>query len=135
MAGRWVAALGAAAVALVCAGAAAPSDRAERAGCELVRADRARTRSTSCIACHDGTAGHATVATSTSGALGSHPVGVSYGLALARRPSEYASPGQLPPDVPLVAGRVECTSCHDGASRLPKHVAHGPDLCETCHHK
>ena len=130
---RWGAALGAVA-ALVCVGAAAGA--ADRTACELRGADRARTGSQGCMACHDGTTGASVGFVSRAGGLGvSHPVGVDYAAAAARQPGRYAPAADLPPDVPLVSGKVECTTCHDGASSAPDHVARTTvtSLCTACH--
>lgn len=111
--------------------------RAARAGdgvCELEGADRARTTSARCIACHDGTAGRAVeVHTAPDGIGRSHPVEVDYGAAAARQPGRYHPAAMLPREIPLVDGKVACTSCHDGASREPKRVAMRTRLCESCH--
>jgi hypothetical protein len=37
------------------------------------------------------------------------------------------------PDVPLVDGKVACTSCHDGASPHPKRAVDPANLCAACH--
>jgi hypothetical protein len=87
------------------------------------------------MACHDGGSGpFVEFHMSTAGAAGmSHPVEVDYGAAAARHPRQYVSPRALPRDVPLVEGKVACTSCHDGASRNRNHVAMPQRLCESCH--
>jgi hypothetical protein len=95
------------------------------ATCELARADRARTPSSRCLACHDGTSGQC---------LGlSHPVEVDYARAAMRDPGRYVPASALPADVPLVNGRVSCVSCHDGASTHPAHTVEPARLCLACH--
>jgi predicted CXXCH cytochrome family protein len=102
--------------------------------CELGRVDRAATPSRVCMSCHDGTAGAAVGFSMRAGGGGmDHPVGVDYAAAAARRPGRYVPAGAVPRSVPLVDGRVECTSCHDGASSSPSHVAAQPQLCYACH--
>jgi hypothetical protein len=118
MAGRWMALAAA-------LGAAAAARGGDGAPCELARADRARTSSASCLACHDGAAGRE---------LGpSHPVEVDYGSAAAREPDRYVPAALLRADVPLVDGKVSCTSCHDGASPHAKRAVDPGRLCLACH--
>jgi hypothetical protein len=69
----------------------------------------------------------------TNGAWLSHPVGIDYAEAASRHPNEYAPASQLPPEIVLVGGKVECTSCHDGASSLRFKVAGNKEMCESCH--
>lgn len=112
----------------------AVSRAAEREPCELSRVHRATTPSRTCMACHDGSAGQGIGFQMRPGGHGmSHPVAVEYGLAAAARPGQYQPAGALPVEVPLVRGRVECTSCHDGASKDPKRVVAVRDLCLACH--
>ncbi len=108
--------------------------RASMGPCELDGASRARTPSIRCMACHDGSAG-ATVSfqMSADGRGMSHPVEVDYGAAVARDPAHYHPQATLPREVPLVNGKVACTSCHDGASPDPTRVAMVPHLCASCH--
>jgi len=98
--------------------------------CLLARADRASTPSRVCAACHDGTV----AATGVPGLRGEHPVGVDYAAARARRRwSLLDRPG---PALVLVGGRVECTTCHDGASGERHHTAlpmARSALCLSCH--
>lgn len=126
-----------AAVGLGAEASAAGEDRAPPPGvgpCELRRADRARTPAQSCLACHDGTAGAAVgFAAQGSGHGLSHPVEVDYLAAFARRPGRYVPPGAIRADVPLVDGRVSCTSCHDSASPHPKRAVDPVTLCHACH--
>jgi predicted CXXCH cytochrome family protein len=129
MRARWVAA--AACAALAGAGGAGEGGDAR---CELSRLDRARTPSTACMQCHEGTAGAAVPSRMTvRGDGSSHRVGVEYAAAAARAPERYAPASALPPDVPLVAGRIECTTCHDGALATPHQVVAQPRLCLACH--
>jgi len=97
--------------------------------CQLGSVDRASTPSRLCIGCHDGTV------TAAGGVAlrGEHPVGVHYQAALARRP-EMLRP--VPAALVLVAGRIECTTCHDGASPERFHIAlpmARSALCLSCH--
>jgi hypothetical protein len=102
--------------------------------CELLRADRARTPSHACMACHDGSAGTA-VPGAGGGPRGemSHPVAVDYAAAAARRPDSYEPPGRIPAAVPLVDGKVECTTCHDGRSPSAHRIVEHARLCTSCH--
>lgn len=104
--------------------------------CTLHQVDRARTPSRSCIGCHDGSVGAAIPFQMRHSDLGaSHPVDVSYDAAAAKKPGEYVPSSRLPPDVPLVEGKVACTSCHDGQSTEPRQVVNLPNLCLACHIK
>jgi hypothetical protein len=136
MTGPWRAALGAAA-GLVCAALARAGGGTE---CELARTDRAHTPSRNCITCHDGTVGEAfgvvfggTGSAGNGAPVTSHPVGISYADAAARQPGKYTPASALPADLPLVRGKVECTTCHDGTATNPKRVARPNDMCTTCH--
>jgi hypothetical protein len=137
MVGWGWAALAAAALAL----GAAPGEKGHGAParpggsvCELRGADRATTPSVRCMACHDGGAGQP-IEFPMGGDQDSmsHPVDVDYAATAARHPDRYASPAALPREVPLVQGKVSCTSCHDGASPDPRHVAIPERLCQSCH--
>ncbi len=127
-----VAALGTMSAALLVA-AAHPTAQAERAVtsgdgvCTLAIADRAHTPSSRCLACHDGSAARSLGA--------SHPVEVSY-VAAATTAGATALPSAPPPELPLVEGRVACTTCHDGRAPLPARTAlPGDGLCYACHRK
>ena len=127
-----------AAAALAASGARAANDGT----CELSRADRQSATSRDCIACHDGSRGTA-VGYRISGAQGpgpGHPVEVDYGAAASTHPNRFQPPSALPPGVPLVGGKIECTTCHDGASPVRNHIAAVGnraavvrDLCLACH--
>jgi hypothetical protein len=120
MLGRWLALA-------ACLGVAVSARAVEAgAGCELARADRLRTPSSRCIACHDGAGAHS---------LGpSHPVDVDYARASARAPGRYEAPARLlPQDITLVDGKVACVSCHSAASRHRKHAVDPVRLCAGCH--
>lgn len=65
----------------------------------------------------------------------SHPVEINYAAVAAAHPGQYQPAALLPPEVPLVGGRIECTTCHDGAARGPKRVVAVHDLCLSCHRK
>ncbi len=127
-----VAALGAVSAAMLVA-AAHPTAQAQRAAtvgdgvCTLGVADRAHTPSSRCLACHDGSAARSLGA--------SHPVEVSY-LAAATSAGPTAMPPAPPAELPLVEGRVACTTCHDGRAPLPARTALAGDaLCYACHRK
>jgi predicted CXXCH cytochrome family protein len=62
-----------------------------------------------------------------------HPVDVDYPSFAAEHPDQYQPASRLPPEVPLVRGRIQCTTCHDGASRDPRWVVEVKDLCLRCH--
>jgi len=106
-----------------------PDDGAPDGGCELSRADRAHTPARRCASCHDGTVADDAVTPGRN-----HPVGIDYAAARQRQPDQYSA--ALPPEVPLVDGRIACTTCHDGASQArgriasPRGVA---SLCLACH--
>jgi predicted CXXCH cytochrome family protein len=137
MARRWGTALGAVG-ALVCAGLGA----AHGSECELARVDRARTTSQACMTCHDGSTGPG-VGWVTSGGTGSsgqqrmpvpsHPVGIAYAPVALERPGKLVAPSRLPPELVLVNGRIECTTCHDARATAPDHVVRTPGLCLSCH--
>jgi predicted CXXCH cytochrome family protein len=129
MRARWRAGLGAAALAVAGARAAGEST------CELEGSIRAATSSRSCMACHDGSAAKPVpTGWRAFGPVTSHPVGIDYAQAAARHPATYTPASQLPPEVVLVGGKVECTTCHDGASTLPARVANtSGELCLACH--
>jgi hypothetical protein len=82
--------------------------------------DRAAAAPLRCIGCHD------------AAASASHPL-VDYASVALRDPERFVPPARLAREVPLVGGKIACTSCHDGASRDPKHVAIAARLCESCH--
>jgi predicted CXXCH cytochrome family protein len=67
------------------------------------------------------------------GSGASHPVGIAYAAVAAQQPARYHPPASLPRDVPLVDGRIECTTCHDGALTTPAQVKEQPQLCLACH--
>lgn len=84
-----------------------------------------------CLECHDGTMGNS---------LGnSHPVNVRYEESAMSRRSERSRlipVADLDPRIRLFNGRVECGSCHNPYSRLPKMLTMVNDhssLCVSCH--
>lgn len=101
--------------------------------CLLGKVDRARTLSSTCLSCHDGSAAPS-VAFHTATSGGSHPVSVTYAFA---RPEVAVRPiGPLDPLVVLPGGRVECVSCHAGDGTGPhKTVLSFSALCTGCHQK
>jgi predicted CXXCH cytochrome family protein len=104
--------------------------------CELARADRARTSSFACIACHDGSIA-AAVSLKDSASVGlTHPVEVSYREAAAKGNSRLTPIAQMPPSLVLVEGNVACVTCHDPKSKREHHLAMpmaGSALCLSCH--
>jgi predicted CXXCH cytochrome family protein len=83
-------------------------------------AERASTPAATCLECHEGHAG-------------GHRIDIDYAAAAAENP-RLAPLERLPPEVPLVDGRVSCTSCHDGASTIGALLALPPkQLCLSCH--
>lgn len=128
MRARWGAAIAAASL------AASAGARPGAATCELGRVDRAASLSMRCLTCHDGSAGPAVGFEAAAGGLvASHPVAIDYEAAAAAHPGQYRPIAALPPEVPLVGGRVECTTCHDARAPGPAHVAQVRDLCLACH--
>jgi predicted CXXCH cytochrome family protein len=68
---------------------------------------------------------------------GSHPVGVDYMLARARR-GGLLPVGALNPAIKLIEGKVSCNSCHDPYSKERKQLVmsmSGSKLCLSCHDK
>ncbi len=127
---RWVLAL----AATVAAAGSARGAPAAKATCELARVDRARTPSHACLRCHDSSVGSAILSElRVDGTGASHPVGVDYARAAARSPTRYAPPESLPREVPLVNGKIECTTCHDASRPRPMRVDQSPALCTACH--
>jgi predicted CXXCH cytochrome family protein len=101
--------------------------------CALARVDRARTLSSTCLSCHDGSAAPA-VRADAPGGHGIHPVSVSY--AHARAEVAIRVVGPLDARVVLPAGRVECVSCHADQGQGPhKTVVSIGELCTGCHLK
>jgi predicted CXXCH cytochrome family protein len=129
MRARWGAALAAAALA-----ASAGARAADGGTCELSRVNREATTTRGCLSCHDGSAGPGVgFKMGADDRAMSHPVEVDYAAAAAAHPGQYQPAAALPPEVPLVGGKVQCTTCHDGASPDRKRVVAVRDLCVTCH--
>jgi len=105
--------------------------------CELARSPRAATGSRGCLLCHDGTLTHAALPGPRLAGelLANHPVGVDY--EAARASDRWLRPSaQLPREMPLVNGRIECTTCHDARSSEPMKTAlpmTRSRLCFACH--
>lgn len=112
-----------------------------------------------CLSCHDGTVaidsyGNSTGTTKLTGGanLGSdlkkhHPISFTYDAALATLDGGLFNPtstnsglgGTITNDL-LLAGSMECASCHDvhngaGISKLLRKSNQGSALCLTCHNK
>jgi predicted CXXCH cytochrome family protein len=105
--------------------------------CELRLADRARTPSAHCVACHDGSTALGTPLKRHPDGGAGHPVEVDYLRAFARRPGLHP-PAALPADLPLVDGKVSCTTCHDARSSergKPAVTTRYAALCLACHAK
>lgn len=120
------------------AGTIDAADPSARSVCELQWVvDRSRASSLRCMSCHDGASGPGVSFMMAGGGAGAgmdHPVEVDYAQARVRRGHQYVPEAHLPADVPLVGGKVACTSCHDGRSTRAKHVAADPArLCAACH--
>jgi hypothetical protein len=125
---------GRAALAAAALAASAGARATDGGACELSRVERGMASSRSCLACHDGSTGPAIAYQMSPDGRGmSHPVEIDYQRAAAARPGQYQAITALPPEVPLVAGRIECTTCHDGASHDPKRVVAVRNLCTVCH--
>ncbi len=106
-----------------------------------------------CLSCHDGTVGPNALGASRGplvGREGDHPVSVRYDLAARTRGAlrDPATDGDGDPDtigedmpyLPLVHGRLECTTCHDphdnasvGNPKLLIRSVQRSALCRTCH--
>ncbi len=115
----------AAAALAVLVGLAASALAVAQSVCELHGSDRAHASIGKCAVCHDGSAGPGVF-------FGQgHPVDVPYASSWSR---PLVPSAMLPREIVLVSGRVECTSCHDGASKAAHHLAlPGRDLCLACH--
>ncbi|BDG08783.1 cytochrome c3 family protein [Anaeromyxobacter paludicola] len=118
-------------------GWAAPAASPRGAGtCTLSWSSRA-AGSRTCLSCHDGSLAHAALpARAAAGEpLSNHPVAIDYEAARERDP-RLRPAAQLPPEIRLVEGRLECTTCHDPRSTLPASTAlpmRGSQLCFACH--
>ena len=97
------------------------STTASTAACVLDTADRARTPSSACTACHQHQG---------------HPTGMNYAAAAYDERTQLRPALHLPRQVVLgQAGEVTCTTCHDGRSvREHKTALDGNKaLCLACH--
>lgn len=98
-----------------------------------------------CLSCHDGAmASESTNTTPWSRVRGytgdagrNHPVGVRYtGVSRPGHLSPLRPSSLLPREVPLIGGKVGCTSCHNlyaGSRHLLTVPIRGSQLCLTCH--
>ncbi len=110
-----------------------------------------------CLTCHDGTIALGDLLSegttwefppgrefldSTSGGLDpmlrdDHPVSFLYDAGLAAADENLAHPATLPPELPLSAGRVECSTCHAVHNNTLGYFMQAPwtdgSMCETCH--
>jgi predicted CXXCH cytochrome family protein len=102
------------------------------AGCTLASVVRSRTTSRECLGCHDGS-----VAAPRVELPGCHPVDVGYEAARLAGRGALRPVVETPDALVLFAGTtVTCTTCHDGASPWPSHVAvtlERSGLCLGCH--
>ncbi|HET9597451.1 MAG TPA: hypothetical protein VFP65_17820 [Anaeromyxobacteraceae bacterium] len=106
--------------------------------CQLASVDRRTTPSARCLACHDGSAAPSILRSArTAAPLGDHPFDSDYAQARLRRGfARLRDPRELDAALPLVGGKVACTTCHAGDSRERAHVAlpmAGSGLCFACH--
>jgi predicted CXXCH cytochrome family protein len=117
-------------------GASRPTGRQARplevAGCGLAGVVRSRTTSRECVGCHDGS-----VAAPRVELPGCHPIEVGYEAARLAGRGALRPVVETPDALVLYAGTtVTCTTCHDGASPWPAHVAvtlERSRLCLGCH--
>ena len=95
--------------------------------CALAVVDRKTTSSSKCLGCHDGSVSKLIP---THSGVDVHPSGRVYPANGAYHPAST-----LGPEVVLVNGRLECTSCHDGAAKTRNHVVQPArvHLCQVCH--
>lgn len=129
------------ALGLAILGLAAPLASSRPSGkegvCELLLADRSKATSRACLSCHDGVTFPASHTAPALDAAGSHPFEVDYDDAWMRHPGSLRPRSELPPELQLtLGGKLTCTTCHDGRSRLPHHLAISNDrsaLCRACH--
>ncbi|HZZ85066.1 MAG TPA: cytochrome c3 family protein [Anaeromyxobacteraceae bacterium] len=137
----WVVVAWALGLALVGWQASSPYGSAQRQrrleeSCDLFRLPRAVTPSRSCLTCHDGTLAHAALpGPRSAGELANHPIDVDYEGA-RRAGSRLRPSAQLPREMPLVGGKVECVTCHDPRSHEPMKTAlpmNRSRLCFACH--
>ncbi|MEA3348076.1 MAG: cytochrome c3 family protein [Pseudomonadota bacterium] len=105
--------------------------------------------STSCLTCHDGSLASdegSAVVQQTAGIWRhggysnrtSHPLGVSYGEALRKKPHAYRQMASLPSTIRLPGGNVECISCHNLYSNNERLLSVSNErsrLCLSCHRK
>lgn len=104
--------------------------------CTLARIDRARTPSSYCLGCHDGTIAPSVTRFSEIRHDRSHPVGTDYAAIQATGFGALRPPAELDPALVLVDGKLECTTCHDGDAPSPSHTAlpmNRSAMCLGCH--
>jgi predicted CXXCH cytochrome family protein len=64
-----------------------------------------------------------------------HPVDVDYDAARGARPDRFKARSELPSTLPLVGGKIACTTCHSARSTIQSSLAMSADgaLCLSCH--
>ena len=113
--------------------AASMGARAADGGCTLALVNRRTASTGACATCHAEIAA-AAVSRGPGGHPRGHPVEVEYAQIAAEHPDQFAPAGSLPPEVPLVEGKIACTTCHAaGAHDHKQLVAPSRVLCLTCH--
>ncbi len=104
--------------------------------CGLSTVDRTTTESVACLVCHDGTVATSMHVPVTADEGGSHPIEIDYELSRLRHPFGLKPAMVLPQALPLVNGKVSCTTCHDARSQTPSRTSMpmaGSAMCLACH--
>jgi predicted CXXCH cytochrome family protein len=120
------------AAATFAAGTGARAAPPAQGACALPAADRRVTPSGACMRCHGPPDGKMF---KMPGRGFGHPVDVDYEAARAARAGRLRAAKDLPAALPLVDGKIACTTCHAPRSTTPSMLvlsADGP-LCVACH--